>query len=367
MTIQKKQYGLPSDKNGKDLGIFLPMANGGWILSKNKPELDGSYELNKQITLLAEKTGLDFVMSMAKYRGYGGETNHWNDSLDATLLAAALAAITSRVKIWTTIHTLLQNPAVAAKIITTLDKISNGRAGLNIVTGSYKDEFAQMGAWLENVNHDQRYDLATEWIQAIKALWQEASVTSEGDYFTLSDCRSGPKPEKQPFLICAGISSQGANFTINETDAIFLSGKTDAELAKVSMSVKELAAAKNRYMRTYSMMTLVMDETDAKAKAREKHYSDGLDEDALRGMLKAYGFLDSEIGKENDFVKSARSGFMTPHEAGSVETITERLLQLFETTKIDGMMLIFPDYLHDMPIFAKEILPAIRKAYPDRG
>ncbi|MCE3043836.1 LLM class flavin-dependent oxidoreductase [Legionella sp. 16cNR16C] len=363
MSIYKNSFGLPSDTQGKDIGVFLPMGNGGWILSKNKPELDGSYELNKQIALMTEKLDFDFVMSMAKYRGYGGETRHWNDTLDATLLAAAIAAITSRVKIWTTIHTLLQNPAVAAKIITTLDKISNGRAGLNIVTGSYKDEFSQMGAWLDDVNHDQRYDLATEWIQAIKALWREESVTMKGKYFSLIDCQSGPKPEKQPFLICAGISPQGMNFTINETDAIFLSGKTDEDLAKISLSVKEHAEQKSRYMRTYIQMTLVMDETDAKAQARANYYSEGLDEGALNGMLKAYGLLDKEIGKENDYVKAARTGFLSMRLAGSTETIMERILEIFDRTHIDGMMIIFPDYLHDIPIFAKEILPGIRKKY----
>ena len=64
------KFDLPSDVGGKDLGIFMPIANGGWILSKNKPELDGSYAYNRQVAVLAEKHGYDFIMSMAKYRGY---------------------------------------------------------------------------------------------------------------------------------------------------------------------------------------------------------------------------------------------------------------------------------------------------------
>jgi pyrimidine oxygenase len=62
-------FGLPSDIGGKDLGVFMPMANGGWILSRNKPPLDGSYAYNRQVAVLAEVAGLDFVMAMAKYRG----------------------------------------------------------------------------------------------------------------------------------------------------------------------------------------------------------------------------------------------------------------------------------------------------------
>ena len=53
-------------------------------------------------------------------------------------------------------------------MIATLDHISGGRAGLNIVAGAYQGEFAQMGAWDESLDHDGRYDLAQEWTQIVK-------------------------------------------------------------------------------------------------------------------------------------------------------------------------------------------------------
>ena len=64
--FQPTPFDIPSDTGGKDIGIFLPIANGGWILSKNKPELDGSYAYNRQCAILAEEAGFDFVMSMSK-------------------------------------------------------------------------------------------------------------------------------------------------------------------------------------------------------------------------------------------------------------------------------------------------------------
>ena len=84
-------------------------------------------------------------------------------------------------------------------------------------------------------------------------------------------------------------------------------------------------------------------------------------------MMRAYGFLDSEIGKENAFVAKARSGFMSAHLIGSAESITRQLIELFERTQLDGMMLIFPDYLKGMPIFAREVLPHIRARFPERA
>jgi pyrimidine oxygenase len=153
-SVSQPDFGLPSDRGGKDFGVFLPIANGGWILSTNSPIREASYDYNRKTAILAEEIGLDFIMSMAKYRGYGGVTQQWREALDSQILMAALAAETKRVRVLTTVHTLLQNPAVTAKMMATLDHVSNGRAGLNIVTGAYKGEFEQMHAWLENVGHD---------------------------------------------------------------------------------------------------------------------------------------------------------------------------------------------------------------------
>jgi pyrimidine oxygenase len=117
-------------------GVFLPVANGGWIVSRNTPVLDGGWPQNRGAAILAEEQGLDFVMSMGKWRGFGGTTDHWGRSLESVTMMAGIAALTKRVKIWATLHAILHNPVVAAKLITTLDHISAGRAGLNILAGA---------------------------------------------------------------------------------------------------------------------------------------------------------------------------------------------------------------------------------------
>jgi len=362
--MTKNLFDLPSDRGGKDLGVFLPIANGGWILSSTAPKLDGSYDYNRRVAELAEQTGLDFIMSMAKWRGYGGATQHWRNSLDSQMLMAALAAVTRRVKVWTTVHTLLQNPAVTAKMIATLDHVSGGRAGLNVVTGSYKGEFEQMRAWRDAVDHDQRYDLAEEWVTIVKRLWNEESVSFQGRYFTMEDCQSDPKPLRRPFLICAGTSERGLRFTATQTDAIFASGRDDEELRCISQGAKKLARDAGHDLRTYTMLTLVIGGTDAEARAMEDHIRTGFDAEACLGMMRAYGFLDAEMGKENAFVQSARSAFMTPRVVGSPGTVAARLIELIEGCELDGLMLVFPDYLASMPVFATEIMPKIRARFP---
>ncbi|MEI4884033.1 LLM class flavin-dependent oxidoreductase, partial [Klebsiella pneumoniae] len=60
-----------------DFGVFLPVANGGWIISNTTPPVDGLWKQNLAAAVTADRVGLDFVMSMGKWRGFGGETDHW--------------------------------------------------------------------------------------------------------------------------------------------------------------------------------------------------------------------------------------------------------------------------------------------------
>jgi len=363
MPIPFSGEDLPSQTGGKDFGIFLPMGNGGWIISKNTPKLDASYAYNRRVAILAEQMGFDFIMSMGKWRGFGGETGHWNRVLESQVLMAALAEATSRVKIWSTACTLLFNPAAVAKMIATIDDISGGRAGLNVVTGAFRQEFAQMGAWRDDLGHDDRYDYAEEWVDAVKRLWSEEAVTLDGKHVKLDDCRSEPKPQKRPFLVCAGMSPRGVDFTLDHMDGIFLTGRNNDHLGEVSRAAKAQAAARGRSIKTYTQLTLVIGDTDEAAQAQAAHFRDGLDEGALMGMARAFGVLDSEIGEENALVASARSSFMTPRIIGSVETVEREIGCLIEDASLDGLLLIFPDYIRDVEIFGSNILPGLRAKF----
>jgi pyrimidine oxygenase len=127
-----------------------------------------------------------------------------------------------------------------------------------------------------------------------------------------------------------------------------------------------MARQAGRSIKTYTMMTLVIGDSDEAAEAEAAHYRAGFDEEACKGMMRAYGFLDAEIGKENAFVQKARSSFMSSHLIGSPETLTNRLCEMIEGCQLDGMMLIFPDYLKSIPLFAREIMPKIRARFPEQ-
>jgi pyrimidine oxygenase len=341
----------------KEFGVFLPVANGGWIVSRTTPLLDGGWVQNRDAALLAERQGFDFVMAMGKWRGFGGATEHWGTSLEAVTMMAGIAAVTKRVKVWATLHAILHNPAVAAKMIATLDHISNGRAGLNIVAGAYRGEFEQMDAWDSSLDHDARYDLTEEWTQLVKRLWREPKVTFEGKHFHFHDCVSEPKPLRPPFLICAGMSRRGFEFSVREADGCFIGGRDQAETREASRRARALAAELGKPIRTYCMMTVIAADTDAQAEAKAQTYREGLDEGAVLGMLESYGVAG------NAMTARAQGAFMTQAVVGSPATCAAKIESFLRDCDIDGLMFVFDDYARGLRVTGGEILPPLRKAF----
>ncbi|OJT95469.1 MAG: luciferase [Alphaproteobacteria bacterium 65-7] len=344
----------------KEYGVFLPVANGGWIVSRATPLLDGGWPQNRDAALLAEAEGFDFVMAMGKWRGFGGDTDHWGASLEAVTMMAGIAAVTRRVKIWATLHAILHNPAVAAKMIATLDHISNGRAGLNIVAGAFQGEFAQMGAWDDSLDHDARYDLTEEWTQVVKRLWTEPSVTFNGWHFRFRDCVSEPKPLHRPELICAGMSARGFEFSVREADGCFIGGRDAAEPRQASARARALAAKLGKPIKTYCMMTVITAATDALAQEKAARYREGLDEGAVLGMLESYGVAPSG---DNAMTARARGAFMTQAVVGSPRSCADQIEAFLRDCDIDGLMFIFDDYADGLRVTGRDILPRLRKAF----
>lgn len=130
-----------------DIGVFIPIGNNGWLISKNAPQYKPSFELNKQIVQKAESVGLDFALSMIKLRGFGGETEFWDHNLESFTLMSALAAVTSKIKLFASTAILTLPPGLVARMATTIDSVAPGRFGINVVTGWQSAEYTQMDLW----------------------------------------------------------------------------------------------------------------------------------------------------------------------------------------------------------------------------
>jgi pyrimidine oxygenase len=342
----------------RDFGVFLPIGSGGWIISTTTPKLDGSWTQNRDAAVLAEKIGLDFVMSMAKWRGFGGATDHWGTTLESVTMMAALSQVTSRVKLWATVHTSLNHPVATAKEIATLDELSGGRAGLNIVVGG-RGDFHQMGIWDQMAVRDDKYQFTEEWTEIVKRLWAEDRVNFEGDYFSIRDCVSRPKPisKPRPDIICAGISQRGFEFSVREADACFTGGRDADETRDASRRARALAEKYSKPIKVYAMCTVVHADTDAKAHALAAQYREGVDLGAVEGMGINAGLPP---GADNPMIARARGAFLTETVIGSPRSCREQIERFVDYCDLDGVMLIFPDYIEGLTMFGEEVLPGLR-------
>lgn len=343
----------------KDYGIFLPIGNGGWMLSTTAPHPEASYAWNKRAALHAESIGLDFIMSMAKWRGFGGTTDHWGRSLESMTLMSALAECTTRVKIWATLHANVHNPAIAAKMLTTLQDISGGRAGMNVVNGSYPGEFEQFGVWDAELGHEDRYRMTELWTEAVGRLWTEPSVTMYTPYFDLIDCESRPHPASRPTVISAGRSEDARRFQARYADGAFLAADSLDEMRAYSADIHERAKANGRVCKTYSMLTVVQDDTDELAARKAKEWGAGLDREALTRMRSTWGIPEDQARAWAEHAEG-EAAFQTAYVTGSARTVTSHIEYIVREADLDGLMLIFPEYDQDMVLFGETVLPALR-------
>jgi len=341
-----------------EYGVFLPIGNGGWLISTTAPHPEATYAYNRQVAMDAEAAGLDFIMSMAKWKGFGGATDHWGETLESMTMMAALAECTERVRIWATMHANLHHPVVAAKMYTTLQQVAGGRAGMNIVNGSYADEFEQMGVW-SDLSKEDRYRMTAEWTEAVTRLWAEDEVTMSSEFFTLDRAESRPHPHPRPTIINAGASVLGMEFQAAYADGAFLGADSFEEMAEKSRYVHTRAAELGRSCKTYAMLTVVQAESDEAAAARVSAYGEGLDREALLNMSLAWG-LDEEWARSWVEGATGEKAFQVPYVAGSAETVAAHIRRLVAEAELDGLMLIFPDYLSDLPLFGRTVLPQLR-------
>ena len=182
-----------------------------------------SFELNKQMTLKAERYGFDFALSMIKLRGFGGKSEFWDHNLESFTLMAGLAAVTSRIKLFATVPTLAMPPAIVARMASTIDSISDGRFGLNLITGWQRPEYSQMGLW----PGDEYFARPLRLRRRIRAdpaasCGRPASPTSRASTsrWTTAGSARGRRPPMK--MICAGQSDAGMAFTAKYADYNFV-------------------------------------------------------------------------------------------------------------------------------------------------
>ncbi|MBF7685714.1 pyrimidine utilization protein A [Acinetobacter sp. B10A] len=348
------------------VGIFCPIGNNGWLISKNSPQYKPTFELNKEIVLSAEKYGFDFALSMIKLRGFGGETEFWDYNLESFTLMSGLAAVTSKIKIFATSATLVMPPAIVARMATTLDSISNGRFGLNVVTGWQRPEYSQMGMWPGDAFFGKRYEYLAEYVHVLKDLWRTGASDFKGEFFQMDDCHVKPTPSKELSIICAGQSDAGLAFSAKYATYNFVFGKglnTPTAFAPINERLKQQTDKTGRHVETLALFMVIAAPSNEEAMEKWVKYNEGADLEAI-AWLQDQGSKDKTSGSDTNIKHMASS--VSPVNinmgtlVGSFEKVAAMLDEISHIKGTAGILLTFDDFIQGVNDFGEKIQPLMK-------
>ena len=352
--------------NALKMGLFGSNCSSGRAVTLVPERWTGNWEDNLALARMADDAGLEFILPVGRWKGYGGDTDYMGTTLETITWATGLLAKTKKLIAFGTIHAPLFHPIIAAKQFVTADQISDGRFGLNIVVGWNEDEFQMFG--VTQREHDARYDYAQDWIDAVKKAWgPEEDFDFDGQFIKLKKVRAKPKPVggSRPLIMNAGASPAGRAFAIRNCDAFFtqISRTSMAESAQRVKAAKDDAKAQGRDLDVYAVGVVTCRPTQKEA---EEYYHYATIENA------DWSAVDGILGKKNISVKTVgqeefdRQRHHYAHGMGGLlmvgdpDRIAQMLAELHHAG-VNGFGFSFVNYLKELPYFCDEVLPRLER------
>ena len=352
------------------LGLFLPIQSGAWSPSTAPRGTDWSFDYNAQCTMRAEALGFDLVFGLAQWLGkggYGGEMKFREMSQDPLIMTAGLASITKRILLVSTVHVLYWwHPLHLAKFGATIDRISGGRWGLNVVTGYKPSEFTMFG--LEQIEHDKRYEMADEFATILERLWAEdEELTFKGRYWSTNGAFVAPKPANgKCILVNAASSGAGLEYAVRHSDLIFITSPAGADPVKAcaalpphNAKIKAAAAAVGRSVRTIINPHVICRETEAEARAQYQAILEHQDTVAADNFHATFMGGDQSSWKQASRDQWVVGGNV--HLVGTPEQVVEHFVAL-KQAGCDGVQVNFYDFLPELEFFGSRVLPLMHQA-----
>jgi FMNH2-dependent dimethyl sulfone monooxygenase len=361
--------------NKLKLGIFGCNLNSGKNATLVPERWSGSWDDNEALARMADEYGFEFFLPLGRWRGWGGIT-HYQESVFETLTwAAALLACTKNITVFSTVHTPIFHPLVAAKMMVTADHAGHGRFGLNLVVGNKDAEFGMFGVAL--LEHDERYDHGQEWLDIVRQAWSDPDEFDfNGRYFQLKNVRSKPKPYggTQPILLNAGSSPIGQEFGVRNCDAFFTAVRgsnfdektgiitPDIEpVAAIVNSLRARAAAYDREIGVYTNVNVICRPTQKEA---IEYYRYVLEENA--DWVAVDNQLVELLGENPDpaspaYLAKRQSAIRQFPLIGSPDRVAE-LFGTLSSIGFDGVGLTLVNYLDELPFIQSEVVPRLERA-----
>ena len=377
--------GQPETRTGQpmELGFFAWNIKGGMTASKGVLTNPARYqdfwhwERATRLVQLAEQIGFEYQVPFARWVGQGGATEYNDSNIDFLTSAAALAPLTTRLGLFSTAHVTYKfHPLHFAKFGATIDFISRGRWGLNIVTGYSAREQAAFGI-REPISHDEAYAMADEFTTLLKYLWSENErIDFEGKYYQSYGAIVSPKPVRRPrpVIMNAGNSDTGVDFACRQADWLFVTAPTLEGYKTRIAEAHRKAAHYGRTIRAATMVYVIEDSTDARAQATKQWLEDEVDSeatlnfiDSMKRMSYAEEFFkggadisDPYGGVGKDMFLRIALGIGAWQIIGSFETVAERIRELHEVG-IESILMCFFDPLGGLHHMEDAILPLLKR------
>lgn len=342
------------------LGVFAANCSSGASLTSVDETINAEWDESVRIARAADRSGFDAIIPVARWKGMGGDVDFNHRSFDTLTWAAGLAAHTERATLFVTTHVPTIHPVRAAKTLATIDHISGGRLGLNVVAGWNADEIGLFGA--PQREHDERYALASEWIELVTRLWSaDEEFDFEGKFFTLRGAYSSPRPRQapRPTIMNAGLSPRGQQFALEHADLLFITQPDLETSRKTIASIKKSAAELGRPMSVFGMTHIVCRDTEKEAREYYNHYvNDRGDWKGVRNLLDVLiPNSQSVLGEQWEaMAENMIAGYSALPLVGTPEQVVEGLVELSEAG-YDGMSVSWVDYEHGIGQYAEQILP----------
>ena len=349
--------------NAFKLGLFGANADGGLAVTTVPERWAARWEDVLAVTRLADNAGLDFFLPIARWKGFGGITNARHHSFETLTLAAALAATTTGITVFATVHAPFVHPVFAAKALATIDHISNGRAGLNIVCGWNGPEFEMFGVPQTRTP----YALGQEWYDVFAGVLAGGEAfDAAGEFYALKGVEGRPVSlqRPRPVTMSAAFSPPGRDFAARTSDFIFT---TFVELADGIATIADMqsrAAALGREVGVFTACHVVCRPTQAEA---EEYYDRFAVTEADHAAVDKHMAMKAAMSGSHDpsmyaqHRKRFAAGAGTFPLVGTPQRIAATLLDL-HAAGFAGTALSFVDYLGELPFFAAEVLPLLAAA-----
>lgn len=352
--------------NALKFGVFGVNVSHGCAVTSAPGNIEVNWDESVRIARAADAVGIEALIPVARWKGFGGETNFNHRCFETYTWAAGLAQATENIHVLATSHVPTIHPVMAAKQAATIDHISYGRFGLNIVAGWNASEIGMFGR--PQREHDERYAVAAEWITLIKRLWTETGgFDYKGRYFDCPAAYAEPKPIQtpHPFIISAGVSPAGQRFAAEHADMNFLLAPTLEIGAEILRDVKTLAKKEfGRDIQVWGMAAITQGDSQKQAEDYFKYYVDEAgDWVGAANMLDAFAPNSGSYSPEHreQLLRAMVAGYTAWPIVGSAQRIAEALIEI-SNLGFDGLSLSWVNYDDGLARFSAEVMPLLENA-----